>query len=299
MRGSRFLISVLALTTILALRFPFIGYSQPHAQRLRAHGQISFHVSPSGSDSNNDCLTQETPCQTIQYAVARLMSDWDFAWQGDPLIRLGPGTYSEGVVLTGQPVGAHSINIVGQQDVNSNQSCSLAQAEQVIIRGAPGRPVFLIQDLAIGVVRCLTIEGADAVAFFCRQTPASDIAFVKLGNSQSLAAGIQANENCGVNLAGAIWLGANIDNFLSADLISRVTVGGGTSITALGNIQMTHFALSYQQSLLEFRSGVSVVGPISTKYGSLVWRGGAIITNGLKLPGGIAQAKPNAPGFID
>jgi hypothetical protein len=227
------------------------------------------------------------------------MSDRDFAWQGDPLIRLGPGTYSEGVVLTGQPVGAHSVNIVGQQDVNSNQSCSLAQAEQVIIRGAPGRPVFLIQDLAIGVVRCLTIEGADAVAFFCRQTPASDIAFVKLGNSQSLAAGIQANENCGVNLAGAIWLGANIDNFLSADLISRVTVGGGTSITALGNIQMTHFALSYQQSLLEFRSGVSVVGPISTKYGSLVWRGGAIITNGLKLPGGIAQAKPNAPGFID
>src|SRR6516164_10704445 len=89
MRGSRFLISVLALTTIFALRFPFIGYGQPHAQQLRAHGQISFHVSPSGSDSNNDCLTQETPCQTIQYAVARVMGDWDFAWRGDPFIRLG------------------------------------------------------------------------------------------------------------------------------------------------------------------------------------------------------------------
>ena len=292
-----FPISILSSATILALGFLFLGYSQPPAQRLRAQGQI-FHVSPSGSDSNNDCLTQETPCQTIQYAVARVMSDWDFAWQGDPLIRLGPGIYSEGAVLAGQPVGAHTIYIVGQQDSDPGQGCSLAQAEQVVIRGAPDRAVFYIQDLAIGVVRCLTIEGTDSVAFVCRQTLATDIAFVKFGNSQSLGGGIHANENCGVNLVGTIWLGANIDDFLYANLISRITVGGGVSIAALGNIQMTHFALSYQQSLLEFRPGVSVVGAIGAKNGSLVWRGGTMIRNGLKLPGGVTQAKPDAPRFI-
>src|SRR5215813_7552948 len=295
MRRSRFLICILALATILASGFLFLGYSQPPAQRLRAHGQI-FHVSPSGSNSNNDRLTQETPGQTIQYAVGHVMADWDFAWQGDPLIRLGPGIYSEGAVLAGQPVGAHTISIVGQQDSDPGQSCSLAQAEQVVIR-APGRAAFYIQDLAIGAVRCLTLEGADSVGLVCRQTPASDIAFVKFGNSQSLGGGIHANENCSVNLGGTIWLGANIDTFLYANLMSRITVGGGVSIAALGNIQMTYFALSYQQSLLEFRGGASVVGPISAKNGSLVWRGGAMITNGLKLPGGVTQAKPDAPGF--
>jgi len=62
---------------------------------------------------------------------------------------------------------------------------------------------------------------------------------------------------------------------------------------------MTYFALSYHPSLLEFRSGVSVVGPVSAKYVSLVWRGCAIITNGLKLSGGVAQAKPDAPGLLE
>src|SRR5262249_4060858 len=101
-----------AALPLLALLF--LGDAQP-ASRLRAAGLISFYVSPNGSADGKESLVQEMRCRTIQNAVLRAMNDWDFAGRGDPIIRLAPGTYEEGVSVAGQPVGAHTINIVGQQ----------------------------------------------------------------------------------------------------------------------------------------------------------------------------------------
>src|SRR5262249_47880672 len=146
---------------LLLLAPLFLGYALPQASRLRAAGVIQFYVSPNGSDDGNECLVQAMPCRTIQNAVLRAMNDWDFAGRGDPIIRLAPGTYEEGVSVAGQPVGAHTINIVGQQSDDEAQSCSLTQAQQVIVQAPTSRAAFDGQDLAILVVRCLTVQGGE------------------------------------------------------------------------------------------------------------------------------------------
>jgi hypothetical protein len=54
----------------------------------------SLYVSPTGSNTSNDCKTQASPCATIQYAV-------DQAVTLDDTISVGPGTYNECVNASG------------------------------------------------------------------------------------------------------------------------------------------------------------------------------------------------------
>ena len=260
---------------------------------------ISFYVSPTGSDDGNECLAQAIPCRTIQNAVLRAMNDWDFAGRGDPIIRLAPGTYETGASVAGQPIGAHTINIVGQESDDAAQSCSLTQAQQVIVQAPAGRAAFDAQDLAIIVVRCLTVQGGEgSLGFTCRQTPALDIAFVQFGAALGLTTGVSANDSCGLNLGGQIWIGNNLVQFLAASNSSRITVGGNVPITAINPVSITHFSNAAQMAQIEFREGVSISGPIHATAQSFVWRGGAIITNGLSIPGGTAQRDPKAPGYV-
>jgi hypothetical protein len=285
-----------AALPLLALLF--LGDAQP-ASRLRAAGLISFYVSPNGSDDGNDCLAQATPCRTIQNALSRAMNDWDFAGHGGPFIRLAPGMYEEGVSVAGQPVGAHTINIVGQQMDDAAQSCPLTQAQRVVIQAPASRAAFDIEDLAIAVVRCLTVQGGEgALGFTCRQTPALDIAFVQFGATVGLGTGVSANDGCGINLGGQIWIGNNLTQFLAASNNSRITVGGEVPITAINPVSIAHFLNSSQMAQIELRVGVSISGPIHASGQAFVWRGGAIITNGLSIPGGTAQLDAKAPGYV-
>src|SRR5262245_36240988 len=149
------------------------------AQRMRATGPTSFYVAVDGRDAGNDCLIQSKPCATAHYAYQRVMADCDFAGQARfrPFIHLAPGVYAPGqaaVNMTGQPLGAHTVNVVGAQ--SDDQSCTLAQAQQVVVQSPPNGAAFIGQDLAIPVIRCLTVTGTSG--FNCRQTPASDLAYV-------------------------------------------------------------------------------------------------------------------------
>jgi len=270
------------------------GYTPPAAQRLRATGQVTFHVAPAGEDAGNDCLVEARPCRTVQAAVSRAMLDWDFAGY-EPFIRLAPGVYPQGASIVGQPVGAHTVNIVGQQSGDVAQNCTLQQAQQVTVRPPAGGIAFNFQDLGIGVVRCLTIEGA-GVAFACRQTPATDIAFIRFGASEALSTAVAANESCGLNVAGSIWLGNDVLQLFTANNHSRVTVAA--TIIALRPVTVTHFAASSAMSEIEFRTGsVSLAGSLTTKE-SIVYAGGAIVTNGFAIPGGVRQLNPQKPGFV-
>jgi Resolvase, N terminal domain len=298
--GRKALAMITAWAALLLIAFPppFLFGATQTAPRLRAAGIISFYVSPDGTDDGNDCLTQTTPCRTIQNALSRAMNDWDYAG-GEPFIRLAPGTYEGGVSVAGQPVGAHTINIVGQQMDDAAQSCPLTQAQRVIIQAPASRPVFDVQDLAILIARCLTVQGADgAIGFSCRQTPALDIAFVQFGATLALSTGVSADDGCGVNLGGQIWIGNNLFQFLAASNKSRITVGVNVPITAVKAVSITHFTNSTQMAEVDFRGGVSINGPIHATAQSLVWRGGTIITNGLSVPGGTAQGDTKAPGYV-
>jgi len=290
--------AILSPATIVIAGLLFTAYTPPSTQRLRATGPTSLYVATNGIDSSNDCQVQATPCQTPQYALIRAMYDWDFAGRGDPYIRLAPGIYMNGGVwMGGQPLGAHTVNVVGAQ--SADESCTLGQAQQVILQTSSPTTIFDFEDLAIGVVRCLTVQGSGSTGFSCRQTSASDIAFVQFGGSIDLSGGgISASDGCGINLSGTIWLGNNIGQFIAAANLSRVTIGNGVSITAINPVNVTYFANSYQKAMIEFRGGVTINGRIIPGAASMVWRGGTIMTNGLPIPGGVIQADPNEPGYI-
>jgi hypothetical protein len=179
------------------------------------------------------------------------MISWDFAGF-QPYVVLAAGTYLGGCWLTGQPVGAHAVNIVGQQSADKEESCTQSQAEQVVVRGLSGEAIFDFQDLAIGILRCLTLEGPESMGVHCRQTPASDVAFVKFGGQQALSVGIAANESCGVNLGGIIWVGNNMSSLLNANLSSRLTVAA--PIIAVKQVNIDYIVLSYQMSIVELQA---------------------------------------------
>lgn len=135
---------VLALGLAIAAAFMLGAQAPQPTHRLRATAPISFYVAPDGIDSTNDCLVKTSPCATAQHAISRAMYDWDFAGQ-EPFIRLAPGTYKDTMIrLVGQPLGAHTVNIVGQQ--SEDQGCTQPQAEQVILGGIAGSPIFYFQD---------------------------------------------------------------------------------------------------------------------------------------------------------
>ncbi len=296
--------SILALLAVFAIAQAFA--SPAAAQRQRATNSVYFYVSPSGSDSSNDCVTEASPCATAQYAYTRLMTDWDFAGFG-ATIKLANGTYASGINMAGQPVGTHLVTVVGNQDLSQN----CIDRTSVIVQGNASVPIFWFQDLAIGVVRCLTVQAActqgdpcsqraqGVTAFSCRQTPASDIAFINF-DALPGGAGVVAADQCGINLGGDIWISNNMTQLLFAVSQSRITIGGGVPFVVRNGINITYFALSYQLSLIEFRGGVSITNPqlVQGASASRVWRAGGMALNGLALPGGsVTQADPNAPGF--
>jgi len=278
------------------------------AQRLRATENVSFYVAPDGNDFGNTCLAVDQPCRTAQYAYQRAMRDWDFAGF-KPYIRLSAGVHHGGVHLAGVPVGTHVVNVVGQQSHDKAESCALSQAEQTIVEGSSGDNIFVGEDPAIPIIRCLTLRaeciewsGSNCMArasgvngIICRQTPVIDIAFIKF---DVLSTGITSGQACGeVNLGGAIWIGNSMHAFLvaSGSIILR---GGSVPIIALNPVELTYFALSYDGAKI-YLAGPAIENiqhfPSTTR--SVVYRGGAIMTEGLVLPGeGCVQADPSKPG---
>jgi hypothetical protein len=81
--------------------------------RWKLTAPVTFFVSTTGSDSNNDGLVSGSAFATIQNAVNVIFSDLDCNLQA-PSIQLANGTYIETVSLVRGPVhGYHFINILG------------------------------------------------------------------------------------------------------------------------------------------------------------------------------------------
>jgi hypothetical protein len=286
---------------MLAIFLAILTHTATNAQRQQTNQNVVLYVSPSGSDcvgpecKPNDCLSARLPCRSINYAVARGMNFWDYSGGGSPVVRLGPGRYSESVIVVGQPVGAHTVDIWGQ--LEPDFSCTLSQAEQVIIEPPAGTAAFEFQDLAIGIVRCLTVQGPSSQGFACRQTPASDIFFIKFGHDKEMGQGISIKDSCGLNVGGRIWIGNNMHVFLGASVNSRLTIGNDVPIIALNPVNIDYFALSYKGAIIDLGAGMKFVNPqfISGQQYSVAWAG-AIYAAGNAIPGTI-PGQASIPGF--
>lgn len=94
---------------------------------------------------------------------------------------------------------------------------------------------------SIRPVSAAALEGPGAIGVQCRQTPASDIAFVKFGGSQALQFGATSGQSCGLNLGGTIWIGNNLKAVVAASSNSRITVAA--NIVAANPVSLDFFAL--------------------------------------------------------
>jgi hypothetical protein len=288
---------------ILAIFFAILTHTATNAQRQQTNQNVVLYVSPSGNDCvgptcvPNDCLLAGLPCRSINYAIRRGMNFWDYGGEGSPVVQLAAGRYAESVNIVGQPVGAHTVDIWGEQ--SADQSCTLAQAEQVIIEPPAGTAAFQFQDLAIAVVRCLTVQGPSSQGFACRQTPASDIAFIKFGHDKEIGQGIAVGDSCGLNVGGRIWIGNNMHVFMGASVQSRLTVGRDVPIIVLKPVNIAYFALSYKGALIDIGADVKFVNPqfVSGQQYIAVWAG-AIYAGGNAIPGTILgrTSIPGVPG---
>jgi hypothetical protein len=201
------------------------------------------------------------------------------------------GVY-QGVKATGQAIGSHVVNIVGQQSSDLAESCNYSQADQVTVESAEADAVFDIQDLALLIVRCLRVRAPNGAGFLVRQTPVSDIAHIIF---DVLRFGVIAKEMGAINLGGTMWLSNSMTVFLVSDTQSRITVA--SPIVVLKQINVDYFAMAYQGGHINFYSDSSVLnGELISQTSERVYRGGAILTNGIALPGPCLQSDPDQPG---
>jgi len=76
---------------------------------LQTNGTITMYVSPTGSDTDNDCLTSGSPCAT----VAKALKFVPLRIQHAITINLAPGTYTEAFQIDGFAGGNKSLTIQG------------------------------------------------------------------------------------------------------------------------------------------------------------------------------------------
>jgi hypothetical protein len=115
-----------------------------------------------------------------------------------------------------------------------------------------------------------------------------DIARVKFGSMPNSIA-VSVADQAGANLVGDFWIDGDMVGFLAANSLSRINVANGVSISVKKPIDIQHFALSYQGSLIEFRREVKLKDSQLVRGQQFIANSGGIInTNGVVLPGNIA-----------
>jgi hypothetical protein len=79
-------------------------YDNLIAERTRLTQNTPFYVAAAGTDTNNSCLIQATPCATMQYAYNNLQNNYDLSGY-IATIQLADGTYNQALADTQQLVG--------------------------------------------------------------------------------------------------------------------------------------------------------------------------------------------------
>jgi hypothetical protein len=161
--------------------------------RIGITTNLTFYVSPTGSDGTNTCLVSTAPCATITYAYSNLLNRYQFANQTATVtIQLANGTYNESVQITGQPVP-------GQ-----------AGPGKIIVQGNPGSPtsVVISGNPAILVNRgaMVTLQGMQLTSGTSDDLTVGDFSFV---NAQSMDFGNAVARQIHAERFGLVWMIGN------------------------------------------------------------------------------------------
>lgn len=237
--------------------------------RIDLTQDTTFYVSPAGDDVN-DGLAIDRPKRTLQAAWNDIRSNYD-ARGFQVKLKLADGTYTEGLRMSGNLVGALCLQIEG------NPTAPF----YTMIKPASGNAIWA-EDGALLSVKNIGVGGG-GYGFFARQHAIIDVERIVF---DACGTALFADTQCHINSMGGHWIIGDMYSFVTADRASTVRLYGTSNIMKPVNIG--YFVLSYRGSLVEFEDspacGWSSL-PYVTGLKYVVYRGGAFEANGKAMPG--------------
>lgn len=245
---------------------------QPTGRWMQGGVWLYVNSSTSGGDTNNDCLSSATPCQTINHALNGILYPRVDSVQASPTIWLaGAQIYNECVIAQGQLVGIN----VGFIKALSGTGLSGGPTWKPAV-SCPGNSLFQNGDGAEWELQNILMTNAGGTSgiygYFGHQTAIVDfLSGMNFGTFPG-AAPIGGDNNTMVNLNGtggySITGGGGTSSYF-------ITVGPASTVNECG-VCTTTFVASPAIGILYNLSGAGVtlnIGP------SHAYSGAATITN--------------------
>lgn len=238
------------------------------------------YVSPTGNDANN-CASAATACLTLQRGADSLKASDGMTGSGT--VYIADGTYAAGAsVLYYRFVG-----FVG----------NCVEPWKVKVSKSGAGSVFVGEDHAILIVKCMEIEAPNGVGIQSRQYTIVDYQDIRWGASIiKVSVGEMSKANC----AGTQWILSGGVNYAQANGQSQLALGCTHWINS--SQTFTHFVNAGASSVILF-GGASFTGPgtgsmngykgVATNWGSLIDTGGVTIpgNSGWDTPAGSGQIR--------
>src|SRR5262245_8434846 len=98
--------------SVFALTFLCVQPLIAQPPRTRVTEQTVFYVDPVKGEDRNPCMSAAQPCKTMQAAYDKMYSSYDFGGS-NARMHLAEGDYTSGLSISGHPVGAVRVQIVG------------------------------------------------------------------------------------------------------------------------------------------------------------------------------------------
>src|SRR5262245_16972771 len=267
----RFSLSVFTLTFLCAQ--PLIA--QP--TRTRVTEQTVFYVDPVKGDDGNPCMSDARPCKTMQAAYDKMYSSYDFDGS-NARMHLADGDYTSGLSISGHPVGAVRVQIVGN-----------SENPQAVNVNPTGGTAFSVQDGGMLRVACVQVSGSGVTGFESRKMGILQVNF-QSGNAVVFGdmpggTGIAASDSGMVDISGQVVLSGNASVHWAVSSLSRLTVREGTTYSIMGQYTIDYFLNTLLNSVVALGGNVTLGGPDPAGYKYNVTSASRVSLNGNVLPG--------------
>jgi hypothetical protein len=248
--------------------------AQPTRTRVT---EQTVYVDPVKGDEENQCMSDAQSCKTMQAPYDKMYSSYDFG-SSNARMHLADGDYTSGLSISGHPVGAVRVQIVGNCENPQNVNVS-----------PTGGTAFSVQDGGMLQVACVQVSGSGVTGFKARKMGILQVNF-QSGNAVVFSdmpggTGIAATDGGMVDIAGQVVISGNATVHWAVSSLSRMTVQEGTTYSIMGQYTIDYFLNTLLNSVVALGANVTFGGPDPAGYKYNVTSGSRVSLNGNVLPG--------------
>lgn len=229
------------------------------------------YVSPTGNNSDNNCLNLDTPCQTIAYAIAQSVN-------GDTIV-LGAGSFLENTILVNK-----NLSIVGKGPVNS------------IVNAQENGRVFLIAEDIEASICGITITGGFIEGEGTETNLAPGAGGGVFNDGYLLLSKVVVEDNSANLAGGGLWNNTDSEMHIKNSTIRLNTAG--QSVGGFGNYYLSTMTIDNTLITENTSGAVGGAGGSAGNFFSLTnstvsnntapfLAGGLILVNGLIAVGSV------------